>query len=50
MRFITSAPAEVDAMIGSKPMNAAATVIILGRTLFTAPCTIASSSSETERS
>jgi len=37
MRFMTSAPAEDDHMIGSKPMNAAATVIIFGRARFTAP-------------
>ena len=32
MRFITSAPAPVDHMMGSKPPVIAATVIIFGRT------------------
>lgn len=36
-RFIMSEPVPVDHMIGINPMNAAVTVIILGRTLFTAP-------------
>ncbi len=50
MRFITSAPAPVDHMIGRSPMKAAITVIIFGRTRFTAPCTMASSrSSELRR-
>ena len=37
MRFMTSAPAPVDHMIGTSPKNAHATVIILGRTRLTAP-------------
>ena len=50
IRFMTSAPAEVDHMIGNRPMNAAATVIISGRTRFTAPWMMASSSSARFRS
>ena len=37
IRFITSAPAPVDHMIGTRPKNAQATVITFGRTRFTAP-------------
>ena len=44
-RFIMSAPVPSDHMIGISPMKAAATVIILGRILFTAPWMIASLSS-----
>jgi hypothetical protein len=36
-RFIMSAPVPVDHMMGMSPMKAAVTVIILGRTRFTAP-------------
>ena len=50
IRFITSAPADVDHMIGSSPMNAAATVISFGRARFTAPWTIASSRPPASRS
>ena len=49
-RFMTSAPEPVDHMIGIRPMKAAVTVIILGRTRLTAPWTIASLSSASERS
>jgi hypothetical protein len=45
IRFIMSAPVPVAHMIGSNPMKAAMTVIILGRTRFTAPWMIASSKS-----
>jgi hypothetical protein len=41
-RFITWAPVPADHMIGMRPMKAAVTVIIFGRTRFTAPWTIAS--------
>ena len=37
IRFITSAPAPWDHIIVNSPMNAAITVIIFGRTRFTAP-------------
>lgn len=50
MRFMTSAPAAVDHMIGKRPMKAAQTVIIFGRARLTAPWTIASSRSAAERS
>ena len=36
-RFIMSDPAPIDHMIGINPINAALTVIILGRTRLTAP-------------
>ena len=42
---VSMSDAEVDHMMGSRPMKAAATVIIFGRARLTAPCTIASSSS-----
>ncbi len=45
IRFMRSAPVPVDHMMGSSPMNAAATVIAFGRTRFTAPCTMASTRS-----
>jgi len=37
IRFMASEPAPVAHIIGKSPMNAAITVIILGRTRFTAP-------------
>jgi hypothetical protein len=48
-RFIMSAPVPVDQRIGISPMKAAATVMILGRTRFTAPCTMASCRSGSDR-
>ena len=42
IRFITSAPAPVDHMIGTSPKKAQATVMTLGRTRLTAPCMMAS--------
>ena len=41
-RFIMSEPAPIDHMMGIKPMKAAETVIIFGRTRLTAPWMIAS--------
>ena len=49
-RFITSAPVPVDHMMGMRPIMAAATVIILGRTRLTAPWTMASCRSARLRS
>ena len=42
IRFITSAPVPVVHMMGSNPPMIAATVIILGRTRWTAPSIMAS--------
>ena len=42
MRFITSAPVPVVHMMGNRPPMMAATVIILGRTRWTAPSMMAS--------
>lgn len=42
IRFIKSAPVPVDHMMGKRPSSAAHTVMALGRTRFTAPCTMAS--------
>ncbi len=47
---MTSEPEPVDHMMGMRPMKAAVTVIILGRTRFTAPWMIASWISARERS
>ena len=47
---MTSAPVPIDHMMGMSPIMAAATVISLGRTRFTAPWTMASCRSERERS
>ena len=49
-RFMTSAPVPTDHMIGIRPMKAAATVIIFGRTRFTAPWMMASCRSGRVRS
>ena len=49
IRFITSAPAPWDHMMGSSPTNMTVTVIILGRRRLTAPSMMASSRSPHDR-
>jgi len=49
IRFITSAPAPTDHMIGASPTNIVATVMNFGRMRLTAPSTMASRKSDRVR-
>ena len=49
MRFIMSEPVPIENIMGSNPVKAAITVIILGRILLTAPSIIASFKSNFDR-